>query len=467
MQNHMLMRHASRLAVRGRVGRAGLRRGYSASPPRWSPRAAATREDCPEIRVAVVGAGPGGFYTTKYLLRDAPGCTVDLYDRLPTPYGLVRSGVAPDHQDVKAVQNDFAEVARDAEHRFNFYGNVTVGGENDAGDVSVEELRKRYNAVVMCYGASADRALGLPGEDLDGVHSARSVVNWYNSHPEYAEYGLDLTGVKTVVIIGQGNVAVDCARVLTASPEKHLASSDISDYALEALKSSEVERVVVVGRRGHVQAAFTVKELRELTKLDGVTFFVAPESLEAGVNAASEIELKERVAKRKNKLLVASAGRSPTDGENSKTIELQFLRGPIEILPREDDPSRVGGVRFAVNVLDGPAGGQYAVDSGEREDISCDLVLKSVGYKVEPLDGVAFDEASSTVSTGRGEGRGRVLDSESGVAVPGLYTAGWAKRGPTGVQGSNKGKVRDKLFVVDEMMEVADVFGMRATSPEL
>ena len=472
------------------------------------------------LRVAVVGSGPGGFYTAKYLLSEAGerSVNVDLFDRLPTPFGLVRSGVAPDHQDVKHVQNDFAEVAERAEHRFNFYGNVTVGSSDDA-DVSVEELRKRYHAVVMCYGAAADRSLGVPGEDLAGVHSARAVVNWYNSHPEFAGYDLDLTGVKTVVVVGQGNVAVDCARVLTASPERHLASTDISDYALEALKASAVERVVVVGRRGHVQAAFTVKELRELTKLEGATFVVAPEALEAGMNASSEVELKERVAKRKNKLLVASAGRSPVEQE--KVIELQFLRGPVEILPHEDDPKRVGAVRLAINKLEGPPGAQRAVDTGEREDIACELVLKSVGYKVEPLDGVAFDEAASTVSTGEGEGRGRVVDALTGVAVPGLYSAGWAKRGPSGVvatnipcaretvasimedaaagrlpeivddtyplgdavvvdwdgfmsidahevaEGDKKGKVRDKMVSVEEMLETADVFGMRATTPGL
>jgi NADPH-dependent glutamate synthase beta subunit-like oxidoreductase len=344
-------------------------------------------------------------------------------------------------------------------------------------------------------------------------------VNWYNSHPEFAGYELDLAAVKTVVIIGQGNVAVDCARVLAANPDAHLASSDISDYALDALRASAVKRVVVVGRRGHVQAAFTVKELRELTKLDGAAFVVAPEALEAGMNVSSEAELKERVAKRKNKLLVASAGRSPEAQE--KVIELQFLRSPVEILPREDDPSRVGAVRLAVNTLEGPAGAQWAVDTGQREDIACDLVLKSVGYKVEPLDGVAFDDEASTVSTGGGEGRGRVLDMATRKPVPGLYSAGWAKRGPSGVvatnipcaretvasimedaaagrlpeivddtyplgdavvvdwdgflsidahemaEGEKKGKVRDKMYVVDDMMEKADVYGMRATSPSL
>ena len=502
-------------ALRHRLAAAHWR---NFKPPRIRVNYLSTGSDTPAssnqepLRVAVIGSGPGGFYTTKYLLSSVPDSTVDLYDRLPTPFGLVRSGVAPDHQDVKAVQSDFENVALEAKHRFNFYGNINVGE-----DVTLSDLQSRYHAVVMCYGAGSDRSLGIPGEHLEGVHSARSVVNWYNSHPNYASYNVNLSKSKTCVVIGQGNVAVDCARILTASTKEHLASTDISDYALDALNSSSIERVIVLGRRGHVQSAFTNKELRELTKLKGVNFVVSQDSLEEGMTPSSEVELKERVAKRKNKLLVSEASKSINDDEGNKIIELQFLRGPVEFLPSENDPSRVGAVRVSVNRLDGPPGKQQAVDTGERLDIECELVLKSVGYKVEPLPGVPYDVDTSTVSTGGASSQGRVIDLDSGVPVPGLYCAGWAKRGPTGVvatnipcaretvasikedfesgrlpeimdpsyplgdavvvdwdgylsidahevsEGEKKGKVRDKLFRVDDMLKKADVFGMRMT----
>jgi adrenodoxin-NADP+ reductase len=356
-----------------------------------------------------------------------------MMEALPTPYGLIRSGVAPDHQDVKAVQNDFAEVAKN--DRFSFFGNVSVGGGEEA-DTSVDELRERYNAVVFCTGATSDRMLGVPGEDLKGVHSARAVVNWYNSHPDFVQYPLDLSTSTsgTCVIIGQGNVAVDCARILSCVPSA-LKSTDIADYAVDALEKSGLRRIIMLGRRGHVQASFTMKELRELTKLEGTTFVVHKDELDASMTEATKEEIKnERVPKRMNKLLRSAADR-PVDSDN-KALQLSFLRSPLEIVSCDDKPGVVGGIRVAVNTLEGSAGNQRAVDTGEYEFIPCDLVLRSVGYLGLPLEGVAFDEKRATVSN-TPESAGRVVDPSSGQVINGMYTSGWAKRGPNGIVGTN------------------------------
>ena len=234
----------------------------------------------------IVGAGPGGFYTAKYLLKADPDVRIDIVEKLPTPFGLVRSGVAPDHQDVKSVQNDFSAVAED--ERVRYFGNVSVGDERDADggghpSITLDALREHYSAVVLAYGAEGDKELVICGEDLSGVHAARAFVNWYNGHPDFVGLEPDLA-CETALIVGQGNVAVDCARILAKTPAE-LASSDIARHAQEVLASSRIRRVVVAGRRGHVQASFTMKELRELTKLDGASFVVRESELEQGLTA--------------------------------------------------------------------------------------------------------------------------------------------------------------------------------------
>jgi len=390
----------------------------------------AASPDAP-LRVCVVGSGPSGFYTTKYLLSADDNVHVDMIESLPTPFGLIRSGVAPDHQDVKACQNDFTQVAKSK--RFSFFGNVTVGA-----DVTVENLRQRYNAVVFCTGAASDRMLNIPGEHLKGVHSARAVVNWYNSHPDFVTYPLDLsaTTTGTCVIIGQGNVAVDCARILSCQPSV-LASSDISDYALDALEMSGINRVIMLGRRGHVQASFTMKELRELTKLEGTTFLVTQQELDASMTEATQEEINTgRVPKRMDKLLRKVSDRSIQ--KEGKILELSFLKSPFEIIPSETDPTAVGGLRVVHNSLLGPAGKQRAVSRNEEEDmfIPCDIVLRSVGYLGVPLDGVAFDNKRAVIAN-NSESSGRIVNLTSGEAVTGMFTSGWAKRGPSGIVGTN------------------------------
>jgi adrenodoxin-NADP+ reductase len=360
-----------------------------------------------------------------------------MIEALPTPFGLIRSGVAPDHQDVKSCQVDFTNVAESP--RFSFHGNVTVGSEQDEqADISVAQLRQRYNAVVFCTGATSDRLLNIPGEELEGVHSARAVVNWYNSHPEYIQYPLDLSAPRsgTCVIVGQGNVAVDCARILSCDPSI-LAESDIADYSIDALKKSGIKKVIVMGRRGHVQASFTMKELRELTKLKGATFVVQKEELDASMTTATEEEIKTlRVPKRMNKLLRKVAGRTMDEDKDETELCLTFLKSPIEIIPHENNPAVVGGVRVAINALEGSVGQQQAQETGKYETIPCDLVLRSVGYLGVPLDGVAFDDRKCIIANTR-ESAGRVVHASNGESVAGMFTAGWAKRGPTGIVGTN------------------------------
>lgn len=294
----------------------------------WT-RALSTDTTAEKIRVCVVGSGPAGFYAAKYLLKENARVHVDMLEALPTPYGLVRSGVAPDHPEVKSVMNDFEKVA--ADERFAFLGNVRVGD-----DVSLQELKTNYHAIVLAYGAAGDRELGIPGEHLEGVLSARAFVNWYNGHPQFRDLHVDLS-VETAVIFGQGNVAVDCARILTKSVDE-LATTDISQHAVDALrnryvcgfivclewmvvvailtdtvvgslivtKHSKIKKVYLVGRRGSAQAAFTMKEIRELTKLENVSCVVDPEELKLSFNESSQQEINEqRAKKRMNELLSA------------------------------------------------------------------------------------------------------------------------------------------------------------------
>ena len=307
--------------------------------------------------VCIVGSGPGGFYTAKYLLKADANVRVDIVDKLPTPFGLVRSGVAPDHQDVKEVQKDFASVA--ADERVRFFGNVGVGG--GAGCVGLEELRGCYSAVVLACGAEDDRSLGIEGEELTGVHSARAFVNWYNGHPDFVDLSPDLS-CEAAVIVGQGNVAIDCARILCKTVEE-LQSSDIAAHALETLACSKIRRVSIVGRRGHVQASFTIKELRELTKLSDTAFGVRADEMKQGTTPASLEEIAAtRAKKRMNELLKKNissgadgASGGAADGSKSKELELRFLVSPIEVLPDTTEPAKAGALRVERTALEGDA----------------------------------------------------------------------------------------------------------------
>lgn len=381
-------------------------------------------------RVCIIGSGPAGFYTADALLRGSPAVHVDVIDRLPVPFGLVRFGVAPDHPEVKNVTERFTEIARSG--RVTFAGNVTVA-DGTGASVSVSELRERYSAVVLACGADDDRQLGVPGEDLEGVHSARHFVEWYNGHPSAAAESWDLSLHDTAVIIGQGNVALDVARVLL-KPVAELAPTDICAHAVRALERSSIRRVILAGRRGPLQAAFTTKELRELSKLDGCTLTVdtgAPDALD---EAALATVAKDRPRKRQAELLrtlwlesEARGGAPPTDRE----AVLAFHRAPHSFGAADGAAGTGGRVASATFERTRVEGGR-AVGTGELESTACGYVFTSIGYKSSPLPGVPFDSARARVPTAEG----RVLESDgaaSAAPVQGLYASGWYKRGPSGV----------------------------------
>lgn len=382
--------------------------------------------------------------------------------------GLVRSGVAPDHPEVKSVQSDFTEVAKDA--RFGFLGNARLGQ-----DFQLSQLQALYDAVVVSYGASGDRALGLPGEGaLSGVLSARAFVNWYNGHPSFAGLAPKLD-VEDVVVIGQGNVAIDCARILTKRVEE-LATTDISAHALAALASSKVKRVHVIGRRGHIQAAFTMKELRELTKLDGVKLVIRPEELEKGRGAASLAEAEEaRGKKRMDALLSEAVSTVAKDNKSSeqqqqqqqREIHLRFFLAPTGLVEDARAAGRVGGVACAVTRLEGPAGEQKAVPTATAETLPAGLVLVSIGYRSEGVPGLPFDAKKAVVPSVAGRVLAAPAESSKDDAppktLPGLYVAGWLKRGPSGIIGTN---IPDARETVDAILEDRGTGALGAVSGE-
>jgi ferredoxin/flavodoxin---NADP+ reductase len=380
--------------------------------------------DAAPLRAAIVGAGPSGFYAAEQLLK--AGFEVDLFDALPTPYGLVRAGVAPDHPKIKSVTRVYAKTAK--HEAFRFFGGVRLGA-----DVSRAELLERYHAVLYAVGTATDNRLGIPGEDRPGSHAATEFVAWYNGHPEYADEAFDLNGGRAVVV-GNGNVAIDVARMLVLHPDE-LAPTDTADHAIDAFNEATVEEVVLLGRRGPAQAAFTNPELRELGELVRADVIVDPAQLEG-------IEEPEATTRKRNvEILRDYAAREPAG--KSHRIELRFLRSPVEILGEGDD-GPVTGVRVAINELvDG-----RAVPTGEEEVIECGLVLRSIGYRGTPLPGIPFDERRGLI---RNLG-GRVCE-EDGAPCRGEYAVGWIKRGPSGVIGTNKKDAADTVARIVEDRE--------------
>ena len=409
------------------------------------------------IRCAIVGSGPAGFYTAKYLLEKSSRTTVDILESLPTPYGLVRQGVAPDHQEVKSVMSTFKDVAKSS--RFRFFGNVAVGSIDDESiknQISIDELKKAYDVVVLAYGASSDKELDIPGERLNGVLSARSFVNWYNGHPNYKHIGesFDLKKVKRVVVIGQGNVAIDCARILLKSTEE-LEMTDISAHALAALKESSVEEVVIIGRRGHIQASFTIKEIRELTKLDDVSVHISQAELDSSMTEVSKLELensrpKHRIVELINKIASDTTARGSID-TNSKKITFRFLLTPERISGTNENETDVASLTLAKNKLTVEGSKQKATATEEKETIECELILKSVGYQSESMAGVPFDTMRNVVPNHKG----RVILSsheEKGFVEydNNLFVCGWLKRGPSGIIGTN---ITDAKETVESILE--------------
>jgi ferredoxin--NADP+ reductase len=366
-------------------------------------------------RVAVVGSGPAGFYAAGALLASGgPRFEVDLIDRLPTPWGLVRLGVAPDHPNIKAVSRAFEKIAQVP--GFRFLGNVEIGR-----DVSHEELADRYSAVVYALGAQTDRRLGIPGEDLSGSWAATEFVAWYNGHPDFQHLEFDLSHERAVVI-GNGNVALDVARMLALTPEE-LAPTDTTDAAIEAINAAGVKEILVLGRRGPVQAAWTPVEVGELGELAGADILVSPAELDLDPASAAELDAAPPTVKRSFEHLRAYAGRAPVG--RPRAIRLRFFTSPVAI----HGAGKVEAIELVRNdLVDGKA-----VATNDRETLACGIVFRSVGYRGLPIEGVPFDEGSWTVPNDGG----RVLRAD-GSPLVGVYCAGWIKRGPTGVIGTNK-----------------------------
>jgi len=374
------------------------------------------------LRVAIVGSGPAGFYAAEALQKATPGIAIDLIDRLPTPFGLVRGGVAPDHPKIKSVTRVFDRIA--TQPGFRYLGHVQVGT-----DVTIEELRARYHALILCYGAETDRNLGIPGEQLAGSHAATEFVAWYNGHPDYASRAFDLSQ-REVAVIGIGNVAMDVARILI-KPTSVLATTDLAEHALRALETSQVETVHLVARRGPVQAACTTPELRELGELEGVDVVVDPRDLE--LDPASEAELaamEDRNPAKNLDVLREWAARPRTDAK--RQVVLHFNASPTSL----DGTDRVESMTIVRNRLEADGkGGVKAVPTDETKTLPVGLVFRSVGYKGKALAGVPFDDRRGVVPNIDG----RVVEqADSTAVVPGLYVAGWIKRGPQGIIGTNK-----------------------------
>jgi ferredoxin/flavodoxin---NADP+ reductase len=373
------------------------------------------------LRVAIVGSGPAGFYAAGQLLSVGdPVIAVDLFDRLMTPWGLVRFGVAPDHPKIKSVTRVFERTARMP--GFNFHGNVEVGT-----DVSHEQLAAAYHAVLYAVGTPHDRKLGIEGEDLPGSVSATEFVAWYNGHPDYADMDFDLSS-RRAVVVGNGNVALDVARMLALSVDE-LAVTDIADHAIELLRASEVQEIVVLGRRGPVQAAFTNPELRELAELELADVIVNPADVELDAASAATLAAADGTTTRNVETLTAYAAVTPS-GKPRKVV-LRFLASPVAI----EGGDKVEAIVIERNrLVEAPDGSLKAQPTGERERIETGIVLRSIGYVGTPLPGVPFDDRRMTVLNRDG----RVLDPQTSEPLPGVYAAGWIKRGPSGVIGTNK-----------------------------
>jgi len=391
------------------------------------------------IRVAIVGAGPSGFFLAEKLLgQDAIPVTADLYERLPTPYGLVRYGVAPDHEKIKNVTRSFDKMA--TRPGFRFFGNVEIGKE-----VTLDDLRDHYHLICFTTGAPSDRRMGIPGEDLLGSHPATEFVAWYNGHPDYRDFQFDLSAER-VAVVGVGNVAVDVARILAKSPDE-LAGTDIADHALAELRRSKVKEIYLLGRRGAAQAAFTNPEVKELGELAGADVTAVPSEVALDPFSEAELAQEDDAATRKKIAILQDYARRERTGKE-KLLTIRFLVSPLELLG--DDRGQVRAMRVAKNrLVRGADGSLKAEPTGESEELPVGLVFRSVGYQGLPIPGLPFEQ------------RRGLIPNEKGRALPGTYVSGWIKRGPSGVIGTNK---PDAAETATTMLEDAAAGAMLAPS---
>ncbi|KAK4126592.1 NADPH:adrenodoxin oxidoreductase-like protein [Parathielavia appendiculata] len=430
----------------------GLRSFFRALPSRTLSTAQSTRDGRP-FRLAVIGSGPAGFYTAYRAMSRIQNSKVDMYEALPVPYGLVRFGVAPDHPEVKNCQEKFEEVA--SSPNFTFIGNVSIGTKSDhpdGGTIPLASILRHYHAVVFSYGAAKDRSLGIPRENSKGVYSARQFVGWYNGLPEHADLAPDLTQGEEAVIIGQGNVALDVARMLLEDVDV-LRKSDIAEHAIETLSKSKVKRVHIVGRRGPMQAAFTIKEIRELMRLPSVAFHPIDTTL-----VPEDIRSLPRAPRRLMDILLKGSPTPPS--RSQKSWSLDFLLSPAAFLPSPTDPSRLAATQFTRTTLSSPFDpNAYTLPTNETHTIPSALAFRSIGYQSIPLPefaplGIPFNDRHGVISN---DGRGRVQHEERSADAsmhmgrfPGLYCAGWVKRGPTGVIAST---MEDAFSTADAIAE--------------
>ncbi len=385
------------------------------------------------LRVAIIGSGPAGFYAAEALQKAAAGIRIDMFDRLPTPFGLVRGGVAPDHPKIKSVSRIFERIA--SQPGFRFMGHVEIGQ-----DLAPAELHHHYDAVIYSYGADTDRHLGVPGEQLAGSHPATEIVAWYNGHPDYADRRFDLAQ-RAAAVVGIGNVTMDVVRILATSPD-HLATTDLARHALDALRTANLKELHILARRGPVQAACTTPELRELGEIDGVDVIVDSRDLELdAVSAATLADENNRTEQNNMALLRGWAARGATGAP--RRIVFHFCVSPVELVGER----HVEGIRVVRNRLVPDAHGSVsAVATDETVIIPVGLVFRSVGYRGTALPGLPFDDRRGVIPNVTG----RVVEStDSATAVRGVYVAGWIKRGPQGVIGTNKS---DAAETVDHLL---------------
>ena len=388
------------------------------------------------LRVAVIGSGPTAFYATDHLFKQVGlAVEVDMFDRLPTPFGLVRGGVAPDHQKIKTVTKAYTQTA--AKPRFRFYGNVEFGRH-----LKLADLKEHYHAILYASGAQTDRRMGIPGEDLQGSHPATEFVAWYNGHPDYRHLQFDLTPERAAVV-GIGNVAIDVARILCRTVDE-LRTTDIADYALEALSKSHVKEVYLLGRRGPAQAAFTPPEIKEVGEMADADVVVLPEEAQLDpLSQAAVASASDRSVLRNVEILQGYAVRKPTG--KSRRLTVRFLVSPVELIG--DAAGRVVKMRLVKNRLVASETGSLSAKATDQfEELPVGLVFRSVGYRGVPLPDVPFHEKWGVILNEKG----RVIDPESKQPFVGQYTAGWIKRGPSGVIGTNK---PDAVETVNCMLE--------------